>query len=92
MITPANIPDLNAYKLAMRDVILRTFTSLIILAIGYWIPKALFDQYPSLSLFGPGPLAEAAFFVSKLTAFVYGVMAVWSLRCAIRALWVPRRK
>jgi len=92
MLTPTHSPDLSGYKLAMKDVILRTFISLIILAVGCWIPKSYFDQYPNLLLFGPGPLAEAAFFVSKVTGFVYGAMALWSLRCAFVALWAPRRK
>ena|SRR5215475_15924544 len=83
--------DLRAYQLAMKDVTLRTFISLIILAVGYWVPKSYFDQYPNLSLFGPGPLAEAAFFVSKVIALVYGAMAVWSLRFAVLALWAPQR-
>ena len=92
MLTPTNSADLKAYKLAMKDVLLRTCISLIILAFGWWLPKSVFDQYPNLSLFGPAALAEVAFLVSKLTAIVYGALALWSLRCAILALWTPHRK
>jgi len=35
----------------MRDVVLRTFSSLIILVIGYWAPKSYFNKFPSLMLF-----------------------------------------
>jgi len=76
----------------MRDVVLRTFSSLIILVIGYWAPKSYFNKFPSLTLFGPGGLAEVGFFVSKLAALVYGAMALWSLRCAFVALRVRQPK
>jgi hypothetical protein len=92
MLTRAHSPDRKAYRSAIRDVILRTFFSLIILAAGYWAPVSYFHKFSMLSLYGPGALAEAAFLLSKLTAFIYAVMALWSIRCAFVALWSPQQK
>ena len=92
MLTPAHNPDLKGYKSAIRDAIVRTLFSLIILAAGYWAPSSYFHQYGILTLYGPGALAEAAFLLSKLAALIYGVMALWSVRRAFVALWLPHQK
>lgn len=92
MLTPAHSADLKGYKSAIRDVIVRTLFSLIILAAGYWAPSLYFHQFGILTLYGPGALAEAAFLLSKLAAFIYGVMALWSVRCAVVDLWSPQQK
>ena len=81
--------DLKAYKSAIRDFVVRTLFSLIILAVGYWAPSSYFHQFGFLSLYGPGALAEAAFVLCKLAAFSYAAMALWSVRCAFVALWYP---
>ena len=88
-IAPHN-QDLKAYKSAIRDVVVRTLFSLIILTVGYWAPSSYFHQFGILSLYGPGALAEVAFVLCKLAAFSYGIMALWSVRCAFIALWYPR--
>ena len=68
---------------------LRALLSVTILAVGYWAPVSYFQKYSWLSLHGPGALAEAAFSFAKAAALIYGVMALWSLRCAFVALWYP---
>jgi hypothetical protein len=88
---PAHKPDLTAYKSALADVVLRTLFSLTILTVGFWAPASYFDKFGLLSLYGPGPLAEAGFVICKLAAFIYGAMALWSIRCAFLALWHPGR-
>ena len=82
--------DLNAYKGAIKDVVLRVLFALIILVVGYWAPSRYFDKFPMLSLYGPGDLAEAAFMLSKVSALAYGAMAMWSIHLAVEALWHPQ--
>src|SRR5438552_15211460 len=88
MPTPLYNQDLKGYKSAIRDFFLRTIFGLTILGVGYWAPSSyLLERYGIFAQFGCGALAETAFFLAKLLAFIYGVMAVWSLRCAFAALW-----
>ena len=82
--------DLNAYKSAIKNVVLRVLFALIILAVGYWAPSSYFDKFPMLSLYGPGDLAETAFMFSKVAALAYGAMAMWSIHLAVEALWHPQ--
>jgi hypothetical protein len=92
MPTPVYNPDLNAYKSAIRDFLLRTIFGLTILAVGYWAPSSyLLERYGIFAQFGCGALAETAFSLAKLLGFIYGIMAVWSLRCAFAALWSQPR-
>ena len=92
MPTPLYNPDLKAHRSAIRDFSLRAIFSLTIFAVGYWAPSSyLLDKYGIFAQFGCGALAEAAFSLAKLLAFIYGVMAVWSLRCAFAALWSPHQ-
>jgi len=90
MPTPLYNPDLKAYKSAIWDFFLRTVFGLTIFAVGYWAPRSyLLERYGIFGQFGCGALADTAFLLAKLLAFIYGVMAVWSLRCAFVALWWP---
>jgi hypothetical protein len=93
MPTPSYNPDLRAYKMAIRDFLLRTIFSLSILVVGYWAPSSyLLEKYGIFAQFGCGVLAEAAFALAKLLALIYGATAVWSLGCALAALWSPHQK
>ena len=93
MATASYNPDLRAYKSAIRDFFLRTIFSLTILVVGYWAPSSyLLEKYGIFAQFGAGALAEVAFSLAKVLAFIYGALALWSLRRAVAALWSPRHK
>lgn len=91
---PMLTPSYNkAVWTAIGDGFLRALFSVTILAVGYWAPSSYMNgRYPILSQFGPGGLGEAAFSLAKAAAFIYGIMAAWSFRRALVALWWPHEK
>jgi len=84
-------PELNAYKRAMVNVFVRVVFCLVFLVGAYCAEACYRKTYPILSLYGPGPVVEAAIFLLRFAGVIYGALAIWSLRCAFVALWHPRK-